>query len=364
MDALRGIAMWLGVVLHSVISYQKNPRAGWPLDNSSSIVMDFIYEYLHAFRMPLFFLVAGFFAHFLYKKIGMKPFIIHRAKRILVPFILSIIFVVPVCGYVFAIHRLLQDSYTGNIFVAAIEESLHWTGFYHIWFLYYLMILYGIMLVGEQVLNRIKAVPSLTEAGYFGSTIVLICIQFFFYQGQVEPWTGIVPKTGQILYYAYFFGLGYLIYLKPDFLFKHEKLRYCYLLVGVILIPVISYVQDSIPYWAYSILLSIQTNLLILGHIAVFMNIFKRESPIVRYFSDASYWFYLIHFPIVVGLQMLLMNFNISVWLKCFIVISTTTFFSIITYEYFVRYTWIGTILNGKKVRNSESLQLVGSRNK
>ena len=90
MDALRGIAMWLGVVLHSVISYQKNPRAGWPLDNSSSIVMDFIYEYLHAFRMPLFFLVAGFFAHFLYKKIGMKPFIIHRAKRILVPFILSI----------------------------------------------------------------------------------------------------------------------------------------------------------------------------------------------------------------------------------------------------------------------------------
>ena len=353
MDALRGIAMWLGVVLHSVIAYQTSPRPGWPTDTKSSVAMDLIYDYLHAFRMPLFFLVAGYFAHFLYTKIGLRLFLKHRAKRILLPFLLSVLTIVPLCGYIFAIHRLRLVDYGGDILIAALKNLTHWTGFYHIWFLYYLMILYGIAIVYEFLLpKRMIIIPTMTEFKYFASTIVLFLIQLFFFDGHVEPWTGIIPKVGQILYFTYFFGLGYVIYNNSSFLFKHKNQRYCYVLIGIALVVLTNFGRAHIPYWLYSGLISIQTNLLILGHIAVFMHLFRKKSAWVRYFSDASYWFYLIHFPIVVILQMALFNIDVSVWLKCILVISVTTCFSIITYEYFVRYTWIGTILNGKKLRN------------
>ena len=104
-------------------------------------------------------------------------------------------------------------------------------------------------------------------------------------------------------------------------------------------------------YALKSLLLSLQTNLFILGHIAFFMHLFKEQSRRLRYFSDGSYWFYLIHLPIVVGLQLLLFNFDLSPWFKATFVVVATTVLSMITYDLFIRYTFIGTMLNGKKVR-------------
>ena len=33
-DALRAIAMWLGVVLHSIIVYKETPEINWPHDSA------------------------------------------------------------------------------------------------------------------------------------------------------------------------------------------------------------------------------------------------------------------------------------------------------------------------------------------
>ena len=40
---------------------------------------------IHGFRMPLFFVVSGFFAAMLWRQRGMKEMLKHRAKRILLP---------------------------------------------------------------------------------------------------------------------------------------------------------------------------------------------------------------------------------------------------------------------------------------
>lgn len=64
LDALRGIAMLLGVVLHSSISYmeQRMPDLLWAVqDSSRSAVFDWLFWWLHGFRLPLFFVIAGFF---------------------------------------------------------------------------------------------------------------------------------------------------------------------------------------------------------------------------------------------------------------------------------------------------------------
>jgi glucan biosynthesis protein C len=351
MDALRGIAMWLGVVLHGIIAYQTEPRTGWPIDINSSILMDGIYDYLHAFRMPLFFLIAGYFANFLLKRNGLSSFLEHRTKRIFIPFTLSLITIIPVSNYVFSLTRLLSNSYHGNIYLAAFSDSIQWTGFYHLWFLYYLMILYLLLVLFHLYFKKWNILSGFSEYQYFASTIFLFCIQYFFFNGYMEAWTGIVPKLGQVLYYTYFFTLGYLIYNTPSFLFKHKVLRYTYIPLGIILIFFIREYEGKVSYWLYSLIVSFQSNLLILGNIAIFINLFKRESKLLRYLSDASYWFYLIHLPIVVVLQILLLEVSISIWLKLFLVIGITTSISLISYHFLVRYSWMGEILNGKKYK-------------
>ena len=60
LDALRGIAMLLGIVLHAAIPYYPDLEM-WPKDRNSSEVIGLIFDFIHMWRMPVFFMLAGFF---------------------------------------------------------------------------------------------------------------------------------------------------------------------------------------------------------------------------------------------------------------------------------------------------------------
>ena len=101
-DALRAIAMILGIFLHATIAYKVDTLPTWPHDDVfTNKAFDFVYLLIHSFRMPLFFLIAGFFCRFLLLKIGEKEFIRHRWKRIVIPFGLSLICILPFTIYPF-----------------------------------------------------------------------------------------------------------------------------------------------------------------------------------------------------------------------------------------------------------------------
>ena len=66
LDSLRAVLMLLGLVFHSaltyVVTYENN--AMWALKDpeTTHIVFDLLVNYIHGFRMSLFFVVAGFFS--------------------------------------------------------------------------------------------------------------------------------------------------------------------------------------------------------------------------------------------------------------------------------------------------------------
>ena len=47
--------------------------------------------FISLWHMPLFFLLAGFFSRLLLEKVGPAAFFRHRAKRLLVPFVVTLI---------------------------------------------------------------------------------------------------------------------------------------------------------------------------------------------------------------------------------------------------------------------------------
>ena len=52
-----------------------------------------MFEIIHGFRMPLFFLVSGFFTAMLWRKRGLTALLKHRYARIFLPCMLGLIFI-------------------------------------------------------------------------------------------------------------------------------------------------------------------------------------------------------------------------------------------------------------------------------
>lgn len=94
LDALRGVAMILGIVLHALMSFIPTP---WPVQDTRQNGLFFIpYAAIHMFRMPLFFLISGFFTMFILQRHGLGGMIRQRVQRILFPLLLALITIVPV----------------------------------------------------------------------------------------------------------------------------------------------------------------------------------------------------------------------------------------------------------------------------
>ena len=97
LDALRAIAMLLGIALHVALGYTPgwiitddvNPRMLHQTTDSFRMM----FEIIHGFRMPLFFLVSGFFTAMLWRKRGLDSLLKHRYARIFLPCMLGLIFI-------------------------------------------------------------------------------------------------------------------------------------------------------------------------------------------------------------------------------------------------------------------------------
>ena len=72
LDALRASMMLLGLVLHSAVSYIREPLPeAWPYkDPNTSTLFDLVVFFIHLFRMPVFFVAAGFFGAMLMQRDG------------------------------------------------------------------------------------------------------------------------------------------------------------------------------------------------------------------------------------------------------------------------------------------------------
>eukprot|EP01042_Synura_sphagnicola_P015164 gene15164-19179_t len=86
LDAVRGLALLLGVALHASMSFIE-PQMWVIKDVSSDVGLGVLFYVIHMFRMTTFFVMAGFFAHMLMDKRGLGGFIKNRLVRVGVPLV-------------------------------------------------------------------------------------------------------------------------------------------------------------------------------------------------------------------------------------------------------------------------------------
>ena len=144
LDSLRAIMMMLGIVLHSANTYVvADYGASWPLKdaNSTGLTMDWISSFVHAFRMPIFFVVAGFFAALLFYERSYTKMIKNRINRILLPLLVFVVLLWPLVMIAFAYSNLVisGDPTPFASALASLNEFIPQRTM-HLWFLYYLVL--------------------------------------------------------------------------------------------------------------------------------------------------------------------------------------------------------------------------------
>ncbi len=73
-------------------------------------------------------------------------------------------------------------------------------------------------------------------------------------------------------------------------------------------------------------------------------------SAVRRYLADASYWVYIVHLPLVMVGQILVVNETWPRFVKFGVVIAGTMAISLLTYQLLVRHSFVGGWLNGRRI--------------
>ena len=92
---------------------------------------------------------------------------------------------------------------------------------------------------------------------------------------------------------------------------------------------------------------------MIFGMIGLFRHFLAERRRGVRYLSDSAYWLYLAHLPLVIWIQRQIRTWDLPAPVKFAFICVVTTSLLLASYQLFVRYTPIGTLLNGKRSRES-----------
>jgi peptidoglycan/LPS O-acetylase OafA/YrhL len=91
-----------------------------------------------------------------------------------------------------------------------------------------------------------------------------------------------------------------------------------------------------------------------LALIGLFRGLFPHPRAAVTWLADASYWMYLIHVPLVLAAQLLVRGWPLPAGVKFLLILAGVTATLVASYRWCVRYTAIGTLLNGPRAATAD----------
>ena len=365
LDSLRALMMWLGIVLHvAIIHMVQAPLVPWR-DDQRTFAADLLVGFIHAFRMPVFFILAGFFVAQLLRSRGPKGLAVHRLRRLALPFLVfwPPLFVALGVFMLLFVHRMVRGTW-------GIDPALSPTGpavpegpsTLHLWFLW--MLLWFSLLAAAIASARGPWLQQgLARFGYalqrLGSTwwgvpllaLPLVVAGVGYPNGFLTPSGSFLPRGSEWLHNGLFFAFGIALYHEQWDLFALYKRRWAaYAVVGfVAYIATGALVEAKAhPLWT-SFAYNVCTWLWSFAVLGLGTRFLATRKPWLAYLADSSYWVYLVHMPLTVAFGALLYGLPLPALAKMGINIAATTAVCLASYHLLVRSTWVGVLLNGRR---------------
>ncbi len=262
---------------------------------------------------------------------------------------------------------------------------VHTDVFFHLWFLWFLLWLVGGFAVFAAVMYRVRGEKPLLPARLVLSPwlfvwAVPLTAAFQWFMGVEGAYPtygpdtsgGLLPLPHVLLYYAVFFWFGAAYFDHND---GGERISrgWVWMLVAatVVVFPLglaFTYPADfelgadsdlgeegGLFRVLSALLQAAFPWLMTLGLMGLFRAVSWRGSYPVRYVSDSAYWLYIMHLPLAALAQYATRGLGLPALLHLGLVVVVVTGFLLLCYQGFVRYTPLGTLLNGRRTRPARS---------
>ncbi|MEB8347391.1 acyltransferase family protein [Flavobacteriaceae bacterium KMM 6898] len=373
LDSLRAIMMLLGLVLHSALTYNVTYHGdAWSLKDpeTTHIFSNSIVFLIHSFRMPIFFLVAGFFGAMLFYERQPLRMVKNRISRIVFPFLIFLFLLWPITVFAFGYTNAVF-LYQENPLEIALKPFTNLLAFTpkttsHLWFLYYLALITGTTVLLGLLLKNARKLTQITTI-IFDWIIQRPLARILFFSGllfltltilgtsMVEASVSLIPELNTFVYYLVFYLIGWVLFKSKHHLDTFVRFDWIYTIGAVVLATIQGFIiQNSglSPNTNSGILIlysSVVVCLFTFGITGLFIRYGSIHSERMRYISDSSYWVYLIHLPLTAIIPAFIWQLPLPAVGKFLIVLSLTTIICFVSYHYLVRNTFIGKFLNGRK---------------
>lgn len=245
---------------------------------------------------------------------------------------------------------------------------LHGEVLLHLWFLWHLCWLAGGLVVLRLLfwfLPRLSMPEVLVSTPLCLVGLVPLTALTQSWQANFGPDTSaaILPASHVLLHYAVFFGFGVVMYRSRTAADRLGRAWWAHLPLAVVscvgALEVLHGgeildglgLSPEVRSWVGPVLQAAFVWTIAFGLIGLSRSLLSRANGRIRYLSDASYWLYLAHLPLVVAGQFAFayVSFHPMVEFIALTVVSTALL--LLSYRWCVRYTWIGRMLNGRRVR-------------
>jgi peptidoglycan/LPS O-acetylase OafA/YrhL len=362
LDALRAAMMFLGIYLHAVVAY--SPSGGWPYKQVElTTALDFSISIIHVFRMPAFYVMAGFFAALLLQRYGAEKAARNRFLRIVVPFVVGWVLIFPPVALLAGMGRYGFDVALDGILSGRFLAYAHPL---HLWFLEYLIVLYAL---AALVVVALPVVVPATARGLllrlFRSAIrsrwaplILAVPSFLAMLAMPRPWLedppSFVPVARIVIAYAIPFAVGWLLFLNTDLLEVLGRRAWLYTALAVVaslayLASFAAPLDPALRFYLIRAIHAVAMWLLIFAVAGLFLRYLGGHSPLGRYLCDSSYFLYIASMPVLMAFQLVLKDALPTPLAKIFLALSASVAVLLVVYHYAVRPTFIGAVLNGRR---------------
>jgi peptidoglycan/LPS O-acetylase OafA/YrhL len=374
MDNLRAFAMLLGIFFHAALAYSPSLKEVWlPASPQNSEIVDFIAFFSHTFRMPLFFLIAGFFVALLIQKRGLGAMIKNRLMRITLP--LSIFLPLVLASFAILIGWALESVETKSPMLSLIAMMAQYPDAppppvttMHLWFLYQLTFFFIVTAVVVKWvkfdwMSRIVKSPKL----FLLLAPLLLVPALITQHAPIPAPEQFMPQLWSFGFFGLFFLFGYGLFSHQAFLDKLQP--YVWVMLGTSvaayflfyeMFPRHTSLQEIMTVMATSPAIDLkQAGLATLqAYISAFMSLallivgrklFNKQNDSMKLIADYSYWIYLIHLPVLMWLQFYLLDKEWPMLIEFLLSSFGTLLIGLVSYLLFVKWTPIGWLLNGKK---------------
>ncbi|AKJ27191.1 acyltransferase [Caldimonas brevitalea] len=363
--------MWLGIVLHVSVNHMVGESTLPWRDRETTLLADLLLVFIHTFRMPVFFILAGYFAAMLLQRRGPASMLKQRLRRLALPFavfwpplfvgmvVLMMVFVHLMARGTLGLDPALMPPPPGG---GSRLRTMH------LWFLY--------LLIWFSVLSALWArwSPALPQSlpaalsglfrrlgtAWWGALVLalpLVLAGAGYKNGIVTPDGSFMPPWAEWLHNGLFFVFGHCLYRYQDEAFEHYRRHvFAYTAAGLLCFVATlllgSVQQASNPpqglHLAVAFVYNSASWLWSFALIGAFLRWVPRQNAVLGYLAQSSYWVYLVHMLGTVGFGVLLYGAPLPAVAKLSLNIAATSLACLLSYQWLVRHTFVGRLLDGK----------------